>query len=48
MRRGVLEEDVPHVSLLFSVKAFDIFSQRERERSGEWWWFFLGGPFGEA
>ena len=32
MRREVLEEDVPHVSLLFSVKAFDIFSQRERER----------------
>ena len=30
MRRGVLEEDV---SVLFSVTAFDIFSQRER--SGE-------------
>ena len=29
-----------------SVKALDFFSQRVR--SGELWWSFLGGPFGEA
>ena len=30
----------------FSAEAFDIF--QSRVRSGELWWSFLGGPFGEA